>query len=164
MPRASGCTSHSRLLPAYSASAGEFDQLENLHNEQRYIQIKNKILMPLYQDIKSIIKHIKNTPQRRLQREFEVNLALLQKEQRSAEEVAKYQQAYASLLEKVNEQQNAKRIETLHKEVVNIYNLLNLWGQYTDVLKMSNTMTEEFHNQQLAEQRPLQNAQEASAE
>ena len=58
----------------------EFDKLEESINEKKFIKYKNQKLIPLFGDIVSIIKHLKNTEEAKILKEFEVAKSVLSKQ------------------------------------------------------------------------------------
>ena len=51
---------------------GDFDSLESLSSDNKYIKLKNKMLIPKYKEVISQVEHLKNTPFTKLQKKYKV--------------------------------------------------------------------------------------------
>lgn len=58
---------------------GNMDGLELLKNESQHLKMKNQLLMPVYSQIVSLVKHIKNTDLNKLKNEYKTALVIAKK-------------------------------------------------------------------------------------
>ncbi len=58
----------------------DFDKLDESINEKKFIKYKNQRLIPMFGDIVSIIKHLKNTEEAKINKEFNVAKSVLAKQ------------------------------------------------------------------------------------
>lgn len=62
-------------------SEGEFDALDELSSENvNKLKKKNKILIPIYQQVISYVKFIKNTNEKKLYDDYQVSIQLVNKD------------------------------------------------------------------------------------
>jgi hypothetical protein len=59
---------------------GDFEELEKLYDDKQQLSIKNQYLIPLFSDVKSSLKHLKNTKTGRLEKEFDLAKAIFLQE------------------------------------------------------------------------------------
>ena len=115
-------------------------------DNQTIMDKKNVLLQPIFRDIKSQIRHMTHTPEYQLMSEYITRRNELSESTRNLP--ADQQQAvlnelkasYAGLVklrqQKMNESVSL-RLQTLQKRLEDIFELLNAWQQYVDIIYMS---------------------------
>ena len=131
---------------ALLAEAGDTDGMQALLDNKSIIDKKNKLLQPIFRDVKSQIKHMTHTPEFELMREY-----LSMREQivtsgegagdntATARKLNKLRAYYGVLLAKRKKEINESlplQLKTIKQRLDNIYELLSLWNRYTEVIYM----------------------------
>lgn len=131
-------TSYYRKLQeiAIYAERADFQALEQALSDRDVIKFKNSRMIPLYQEITAIVKHINNTDEKKTVREYYQDIYKI-KNNRDLSEAQKQEKEqtiksyYQALIDKIQSesQESSKRIDNLHEELLYLYNLLRLWDQ-----------------------------------
>ncbi|EGR26955.1 hypothetical protein IMG5_204060 [Ichthyophthirius multifiliis] len=132
---------------AYLYEQGRFKDLEEATLEQPEIQYKNSLIMPIYQEVVSLVKYLKNTESYKLEKEFQVAKKILKddltnnnQENLIQEKLVKLEKAFQKLRNELKKKQEQpdNQIEFLHQHLLILYNLLRKWSEYTTIVKMPN--------------------------
>ncbi|KRX02102.1 hypothetical protein PPERSA_06297 [Pseudocohnilembus persalinus] len=136
-------------------SVGDFDGLEELQSENKYIKYKNKLLMPIYQEIVSLVKHMKNTKLSKLDKEYQVALSIINKQfsefnqqEEKQKQIEKLEKSFAVLKKNALNELEKNQVDFMREHLLMLYNLLELWKQYTTIVKMNNSVAEQLMKQE----------------
>ena len=120
--------------------------MQSILDNNSIIEKKNKLLQPLFRDIKSQIRHMTHTPEYELMREYIskreqiLNSARGQADKNYAESaVGELRKLYGVLLAKRKleiESNLSLQLKTIKARLDGIYELLMLWKKYTDIIYM----------------------------
>ena len=121
---------------AVYAERADYKAMEEAVNDKHILKYKNQRMIPLYQEIVSIIKHLNNTEEKKIVKDYYYDISLLRtNDQLSEAEKQEKEQTirayYQALIQKVHgeEQQAEKRIDIMHNQLILLYNLLTLWDK-----------------------------------
>ncbi|EAR89958.2 hypothetical protein TTHERM_00561490 (macronuclear) [Tetrahymena thermophila SB210] len=144
---------------AFLFEQGRLEEMEKVSLETEEIQYKNSVLMPIYQDVISMIKHLKSTESFKLEKEFQAAKRILiedcrnmQIEDQLEEKMAKLEKAFNTLRKAQKEKfdQPENQLEFLHEHLLILYNMLRKWGEYTNMLKIPATVVRDIlHERQV---------------
>ena len=131
---------------AMFADMGDQQAMQDVLDNQLVIERKNKLLQPLFRDIKSQIRHMSFTPEFEIIREYVSKHKQIQnsvKAMSNAEfkekQLGQLKELYSMLLAKRQQKIRGSlslRLKTLQQRLENIFELLNLWNQYVEVIYM----------------------------
>ena len=131
---------------ALYADVGDSKGMQSILDNNNIIEKKNKLLQPLFRDIKSQIRHMTHTPEYELMREYIskrqqiLNSARGQADKNYAESaVGELRKLYGVLLAKRKleiESNLSLQLKTIKARLDGIYELLMLWKKYTDIIYM----------------------------
>ena len=109
------------------------------------VKNENNFVFQIYQDVTSLLKHLKNTESRKLEKEYEAAKRIVKEDCRNMHiedqfqgKLAKLEKAFDTLRaaqkEKLDKPENT--LEFLHEHLIILYNMLRKWSEYTNLLKM----------------------------
>jgi hypothetical protein len=127
---------------AFYAEQGDNEAMQKLLDKEDVMEKKNSFMQPIYRDIKTTIKHMTNTPEYKILREYERNrqliLAALPAESAKAKDgFAELKQSYAKLL--CNHRLKMKSdpsfgLSVIQQRIDDIFKLLSLWSEYISII------------------------------
>ena len=130
---------------------GKDKEMQSLLDNQQQIDRKNKLLQPIFREMKGLIRHMSFNPEFELMREyitkrnqFDKTLQGTKSPEERTQIMLKLKKMYAAILaQRQNELRNSTtlRLKTIQKRLEDIFELLNLWNQYVDVVYMSEAET-----------------------
>ena len=130
---------------------GKDKEMQAVLDNQQQIDRKNKLLQPIFRDLKGLIRHMSFNPEFELMREyitkrnkFEKTLQGTKSPEECTQIMLKLKKMYAAILSgRQDELRNSPtlRLKTIQKRLEDIFELLNLWNQYVDVVYMSEAET-----------------------
>ena len=128
------------MQQALMYDTADLEGLEDVIFETRIVKFKNARLVPLYNRIKGLIKHLKKSDEQGLLADYEVAIAHLAHKYRGVEldtKTEKLQKIYDQLLVQIRKkaQEPANMIEDLNRKFLIFYNILQLWKEYTDTIR-----------------------------
>ncbi|KAL4437728.1 hypothetical protein ABPG74_012403 [Tetrahymena malaccensis] len=148
---------------AFLFEQGRLEEMEKVSLETEEIQYKNSVLMPIYQDVISMVKHLKSTESFKLEKEFQAAKRILiedcrnmQIEDQLEEKMAKLEKAFNTLRKAQKEKfdQPENQLEFLHEHLLILYNMLRKWGEYTNMLKIPATVVRDIlHEKQVMQEK-----------
>lgn len=132
---------------AMYAEQGNDKAMQDLLDNQNVIAQKNKLLQPIFRDIKANIRHMTHTPEFELMREYvEKRNILLEsvrglKDQASQDKVMKeFRDNYAKLLALKQQEITSNQgyhLDLLLHRLNCMHELLSLWSEYVEIIYMS---------------------------
>lgn len=139
-------SSHSEYFETLQKTAllnevGDLEGLEDVVFETKITKFRNSLLVPLYSRIKGLVKFLKSTPETQLLKDYEAAQAHLNSTLRGKElanKLSKLQALYEGLLIRIRKDLDSnpgKMIEESLKKFLMFYNILQLWKEYTHILR-----------------------------
>jgi len=121
----------------------DFKGMEQVLNDSLHVRSKNAKLGPLYTELVSVIKDITFDEAAQYIEDYNaLKIAALKNDNLTEEErdakIAKLKTNYGQLIEQYKEEANhpSNRINSLHKQLICLHKLLQVWESYITVLKM----------------------------
>lgn len=152
-PEFAGSTEHYQLLTqqALAYERLDFDNLEVLQSDEHTMRFKNRLLIPIYNEIINLVKAVKSNEFKdnevdykskveRIERLYNLEEMKEEKEIQLTRAREEYQRVRAELLKKM--ETPANRESFIKEKIVQIRNLLFFWKQYSKVLNLSNVEIE----------------------
>lgn len=131
---------------AMFAELGDREAMQAVLDNQVVLEKKNRLLQPLFRDMKSQIRHMSFTPEYEMLREYvhkrrqiETSVKGQASEAWKEKSCEQLRELYAILLAKRQQKIRGSlslRVKTLQKRLENIFELLSLWNQYVEVVYM----------------------------
>ena len=128
------------------AEQGKNKEMQAVLDNQQTAERKNKMLQPIFREIKSQIRHMSFNPEFELMREYLHKRTQLERAisgTKSSEErkviLAGLKKMYAAILAKRQDAirgSATNRLKTIQKRLEDVFQLLNLWSQYVEVIYM----------------------------
>lgn len=131
---------------AMYADQGDYKSMQKVLDNQAVLDRKNMLLQPLFRDLKSQIRHMSYTPEFALVQEYLTVRKQLQQSivaqtpQKQSQILEQLRDNYADLLRIENNKfltDTTVRLKTLQKRLEDIFELLNAWQSYIDVIYMT---------------------------
>ena len=128
---------------AFYAEQGDHESMQRILDKEDVMDKKNLLLQPIFRDLKSIIKHMTYTEEYKILKEYLDNrTAILNSYPENTDKckkgLAMLEQEYAKLLKNYKKQfeEPSKKLKILQKRLEDMFQLLNLWTQYVEVIYM----------------------------
>ena len=136
---------------------GDMDDFDYERNEEEIFSFKNSLLIPLFLNLKKNIRKLKETPFDELLIERSELMEKADKEQSEQLHLLFNQ----LLRKKISEsRKETNLISFLEKKLLLLFNVLNDWERYIDILGMSYEKIREIRNQSLQDEDSPKNQQE----
>ena len=131
---------------AMYAELGDYTAMQSVLDNQLVLEKKNQLLQPIFRDLKSQIRHMSYTPEYEIMRDYlnqrkqiESSVKAQASEEWKTKSLTQLRELYAILLSKREQKIRSNvsmRLKTLQKRLENIFELINLWNQYIQVIYM----------------------------
>ena len=131
---------------AVYAELGDHTAMQSVLDNQLVLEKKNRLLQPIFRDLKSQIRHMSYTPEYEVMRDYltqrrqiESSVKGQASEAWRTKSLTQLRELYAMLLVKREQKIRssvAMRLKTLQKRLEDIFHLINLWNQYIEVIYM----------------------------
>ena len=131
---------------AMYAELGDYTAMQSVLDNQLVLEKKNQLLQPIFRDLKSQIRHMSYTPEYEIMRDYlnqrkqiESSVKAQASEEWKTKSLTQLRELYAILLSKREQKIRSNvsmRLKTLQKRLENIFELINLWNQYIEVIYM----------------------------
>lgn len=127
---------------AMMVNLGKYDEIEESKLDHRVMQYKNSKLIPLYANLTGLLSRLRENDIERMYEEYELAVNGLKEAGLSLEEYTKKEAElghfYELLIMKLKTDMNQKKvkIKLLEEKMVLIYNVLQVWKNYTKMLNM----------------------------
>jgi hypothetical protein len=121
---------------------GKYDEIEESKLDHRVMQYKNSKLIPLYANITGMLTRLRDNDIERIYEEYELAVTGLKNAGLTLEEYTQKEEElgrfYELLIMKLKKDMNHKsvKIKLLKEKMHLIFNVLNLWKQYTKMLNL----------------------------
>ncbi|CAD8133764.1 unnamed protein product [Paramecium octaurelia] len=131
----------------------QYEEIDKLNDPNIQLEWKNRLGMPLYQRIVTLIKFLKqDNVIGNLKFEWDTCQAIILtdkklSEKEMAEQLDKVNGAFQTVIaQKIEELENnpVKRLEEMNKQLIRLYNLLELWDKYITIVKMDNSTAQQI--------------------
>lgn len=116
--------------------------MQKLLDKEEVMSKKNSFLMPLYRDLKTVVKQMTHSDEYKLMRQYLRNRQLIlnavpEESQKAQDGLSALKMQYAKLLSNQRSRMQSDagfRLKVMQKRLEDMFQLLNIWQQYVDII------------------------------